>query len=376
MRSILIPLLIGLLASFRSRAELQAEIAAPHHQLGALHRRSAVRSRLQPSDRVFWVWLSRLWSNWRRALVIIQPQTVLAWHRCGFRLYWRWKSRQRGPGRPKVSPEVRALIRKMSLSNPRWGAPRIHGELLKLGIEICETSVAHYMARRRRPPSQTWRTFLENHLHQLVAVDFFVVPTLTFRVLFVFVVLAHDRRRVLHCNVTAHPTAEWTAQQIREAFPWEAAPRFLLRDRDGIYGKAFRDCAAAMDIEEIRIAPRSPWQNPYVERLIGSIRRECLDHVIVFNERSLRRILTIVLRLPSALAHTPGAGQRRADHQESPASKTGSGDRDSGSGRTTPSLRAASSLRSASRDWERAPHARVDSCAGTHGSASVTTERS
>ena len=186
---------------------------------------------------------------------------------------------------------MKALIRKMSLSNPGWGAPRIHGELLRLGIDIEETSISKYMVRHRKPPSQTWRTFLENHLHQLVAVDFFVVPTSTFRILFVFVVLAHDRRRILHCNVTVHPAAEWTAQQIREAFPWEAAPRFLLRDRDGIYGKAFRDCAAAMDIEEIRIAPRSPWQNRYVERLIGSIRRECLDHVIVFNERSLRRIL-------------------------------------------------------------------------------------
>ena len=179
----------------------------------------------------------------------------------------------------------------MSLSNPGWGAPRIHGELLKLGIEICQSSVAQYMVRRRQPPSQTWRAFLENHLRQLVAVDFFVVPTLTFRILFVFVVLAHDRRRILHFNVTAHPTAEWTAQQIREAFPWETAARFLLRDRDGIYGQEFQDCVTAMGIEEIRTAPRSPWQNPYVERLIGSIRRECLDHVIVFNERSLRRIL-------------------------------------------------------------------------------------
>ena len=215
----------------------------------------------------------------------------LAWHRRGFQLYWRWKRRQRGPGRPKVSSEVRALIRKMSLSNPGWGAPRIHGELLKLGIDVGETSVAQYMVRRRRPPSQTWRTFLDNHLRQLVAMDFFVVPTLTFRVLFVFVVLAHDRRRILHFNVTSHPTAEWTAQQIREPFPWETAPRFLLRDRDGIYGKAFRDCVKAMGVQEVKTAPRSPWQNPFAERLIGSIRRECLDHVIVFNERSLKRIL-------------------------------------------------------------------------------------
>ena len=233
----------------------------------------------------------RLWSGWRRALVIVKPETVLAWHRRGFRLYWRWKIRNRGPGRPKVSRDVRALIRRMYLSNPGWGARRIHGELLKLGIDVGETSVALYMVRGRKPPSQTWRTFLDNHLHQIVAVDFFVVPTLTFRVLFVFVVLAHDRRRILHFNVTSHPTAEWTAQQIREAFPWETAPRFLLRDRDGIYGKTFRDCVDAMGVEEIKTAPRSPWQNPFAERLIGSIRRECLDHVIVFNERSLKRIL-------------------------------------------------------------------------------------
>ena len=291
MRSVVIPLLIGLSASFRSRVEMQVEIAALHQQLRILQRRTGARPRLRSTDRIFWTWLSRLWSGWRRALVIVKPETVLAWHRRGFQLYWRWKSRQRGPGRPKVSPEVRVLIRKMSLANSGWGAPRIHGELLKLGIDVGETSVALYMVRHRKPPSQTWRTFLDNHLRQLVAVDFFVVPTLTFRVLFVFVVLAHDRRRVLHFNVTSHPTAEWTAQQIREAFPWETAPRFLLRDRDGIYGRAFRDCVKAMGVEEVKTAPRSPWQNPYAERLIGSIRRECLDHVIVFNERSLKRIL-------------------------------------------------------------------------------------
>ena len=197
---------------------MQAEIAALHHQLRILQRRTGARPRLRSIDRILWTWLSRLWSGWRRALVIVKPETVLAWHRRGFQLYWRWKSRKRGPGRPKVSRDVRALIRKMSLSNPGWGAPRIHGELLKLGIDIGQTSVGQYMVRCRRPPSQTWRTFLDNHLRQLVAVDFFVVPTLTFRVLFVFVVLAHDRRRILHFNVTSHPTAEWTAQQIREAF--------------------------------------------------------------------------------------------------------------------------------------------------------------
>ncbi len=179
----------------------------------------------------------------------------------------------------------------MSQANPLWGAPRIHGELLKLGIDVCETTIAKYMVRASKPPSQSWRAFLNNHLAQIVAVDCFVVPTITYRILFVFVVLAHERRRIVHFNVTAHPTAEWTAQQITEAFPWDTAPRFLLRDRDKRYGKAFRERTKTMAIEEVLIAPRSPWQNPYVERLIGSIRRECLNHFIVFNASGLRRIL-------------------------------------------------------------------------------------
>jgi len=179
----------------------------------------------------------------------------------------------------------------MSLANPGWGAPRIHGELMKVGINIGETTVAKYLVRPRRPPSQTWKTFLANHVHQLVSADFFVVPTATFRLLFVFLVLSHDRRRVLHFGVTAHPTSEWTTQQLRHAFPWDTAPRFLLRDRDACYGADFRETAAALNIEEILSAPRSPWQNAYVERLIGSIRRECLDHVMIFSAQGLRRIL-------------------------------------------------------------------------------------
>ncbi len=190
-----------------------------------------------------------------------------------------------------MSREVRDLIRKMSLANPLWGAPRIHGELLKLGIEVSQATVAKYMARQRKPPSQTWRTFLNNHLKDLVSTDFFVVPTLSFRVLFVFIVLAHRRRRVLHINVTAHPTSEWTAQQIAEAFPWDTAPRYLLHDRDSVYGDIFRQRVRGMAIREVLTAPRSPWQSPYVERLIGSVRRESLDHIIVLKEWSLRRTL-------------------------------------------------------------------------------------
>jgi putative transposase len=187
------------------------------------------------------------------------------------------------------------LIRKMSWANPLWGAPRIHGELLKLGIEVSQATVAKYMVRQRKPPSQTWRTFLNNHAKQLVSTDFFVVPTVTFRVLYVFVVLAHERRRLLHFNVTSHPSPEWAAQQMVEALPWDNVPRYLLRDRDALYGESFRARVRGIGVREVLTAPQSPWQNPYAERLIGSIRRECLDHVIVFNESSLRRLLNLYL---------------------------------------------------------------------------------
>ena len=247
------------------------------------------RPKLTAADRLFWAWLSELWSDWRTALVIVKPETVIAWHRKSFRLFWTWKVRSGNSGRPAVTKEVRDLIRRMSRENPIWGAPRIHGELLKLGIDIGETSVSKYMVRCRKPPSQTWRTFLANHLKSLVSVDFFTVPTIRFQILYVFLVLAHDRRRILHFGVTAHPTAEWTAQQLRNAFPWDTAARYLLRDRDRIFGDDFAKQVKNMGIQEVLSAPRSPWQRAYVERVIGSIRRECLDHMIVFNEASLYR---------------------------------------------------------------------------------------
>jgi transposase InsO family protein len=221
----------------------------------------------------------------------MKAATVVGWHRKGFRLFWTWKIRDGKLGRPTVPKQVRELIRTMSRENPLWGAPRIHGELLKLGIEIGETSVSKYMVRGQKPPSQTWRTFLENHIMSMVSIDFFVVPTVRFQLLYVFLVLAHERRRILHFGVTAHPTAEWTVQQMREAFPWDTAPQYLLRDRDRIFGKDFVDQVKAMGIKQVLSAPRSPWQRAYVERVIGTIRRECLDHLIVFNERSLGRHL-------------------------------------------------------------------------------------
>jgi putative transposase len=263
------------------------------HQLQVLQRARNPRLRLTLADRLLLVWLARVWNDWRTALVIVQPETVIAWHRRGFRLFWAWKSRRR-IGRPPVPADVRALIRTMSQSNPLWGAPRIHGELLKLGIEVSQATVAKYMIKHRRPPSQTWRTFLKNHMGQVMAADFFVVPTATGRLLFVLVILAHARRRVVHVAVTEHPTAAWTGQQLREAFPWEQAPRYLVRDRDHAFA-AWANTARSMGIEEVLTAPRSPWQNAYVERFIGSVRRECLDHVIVLSATGLQRLMHVYI---------------------------------------------------------------------------------
>jgi transposase InsO family protein len=280
---------------FRSNAKVQLQIVALRHQLAVSHRQHP-KPAISKADRFFCVWLSRFWPDWRSALLIVKPATVVAWHRQGFRWYWTWKVRRGQSGRPSIPKETRDLIRTMCRDNPIWGAPRIHGELLKLAIAISELSVAKYMVRHPNPPSQTWRTFLSNHVSQMVSVDFFTVPTISFHILYVFIVFAHDRRRVLHFNVTAHPTAAWTAHQIIEAFPFNSAPKYLLRDRDGIYGNVFRKQLEAMNISEILIAPRSPWQNPFVERVIGSIRRECLDHVIIFGEESLRHTLRSYLR--------------------------------------------------------------------------------
>jgi putative transposase len=274
---------------------LAAENLALRQQV-AVYKHSGKRPKLRPRDRLFWVWLSRLWSNWRSALAIVQPETVIQWHRRGFQLYWRWKSRARKPGRPCIDQGLRTLIRRMSRENPLWGAPRILSELLLLGYKVAEGTVAKYMSRPRKPPSQTWRTFLANHAADIVACDFFTVPTVTFCVLYVFIMLRPDRRQVIHFNVTEHPYAEWAAQQIIDAFPYEEPPRFLLRDRDDIFGEYFQKRVEGMGIDEVPIASRSPWQNPYCERVIGSIRRDCLNHVIVLTEAHLYRILTEYFR--------------------------------------------------------------------------------
>jgi putative transposase len=275
---------------FCGSATIALENLALRHQLAVLQQ-SDRRPRLSCWDRILWVWLSRLWTSWRSSLVIVQAATVLAWHRQGFQLYWRWRSTATRPGRPRLDAEIRHLIRRMARENPTWGRRRIQAELALLGHEVAELTVAKYMHRTSPRPSPTWRAFLAAHAREIVAVDFFLVPTLTFRLLFVFVVLRHDRRELLQVNVTDHPTAVWSARQLVEAFPDDTAPTYLLRDRDGIYGEEFVRRVRAMGIREVLITPRAPWQNPLVERLIGSIRRECLDHVLVLHERHLRRLM-------------------------------------------------------------------------------------
>jgi len=279
----------GLRSALKSRQDLALENIALQQQLAIL-KHKCPRPRLTNGDRFFWILISRMWSDWQNVIHVVQPSTVVRWHHQGLRYFWRWRSRRRG--RPQIDPEIRQLVRRMCQANPLWGAPRIHGELLKLGFEVSEATVSNYMIRRRGPPSQTWRTFLRNHVGDIVALGFFTVPTATFRVLFVLIILSHDRRRIFHFNVTANPTAQWTARQLLEACGTDDTPRYLLRDNDSIYGTAFRRQVEALGIDDVTTAPRSPWQNPYAERVIGSIRRECLDHMIVLGRRHLKKVLS------------------------------------------------------------------------------------
>src|SRR6202158_2688158 len=271
---------------FRSHERLKAEILILRHQLNILRRKAPKRLRLSGGDRA----LYRRFPDTGNATAIVRPETIIRWHRMGFRAWWRWKSHN-PCGRPAIDQEPRDLVRRMCKENPLWGAPRIHGELLKLGFDVAQSTVSKYMLRRRGPPSQGWKTFLRNHADGIASVDFLIVPTLAFERLFVFVILGLGRRRLLWIGVTTNPTAEWLARQITEAFPWDTVPAFLTRDNDGAYGEVFQRGLRAMGIRDRPIAPQSPWQNGYIESLIGSIRRECLDHVIVFGEAHLRRIL-------------------------------------------------------------------------------------
>jgi transposase InsO family protein len=282
---------LAVLASpFKSKLRLEAENAVLRHQLIVLRRRLHGRVRFTNHDRWFLIQLYRWFPSILQVLTVIRPETLVRWHRAGFRCYWRWKSLGRG-GRPQIETELRALIRRMSIENPLWGAPRIHGELLKLGFDVAQSSVAKYMVKRRRPPSQAWRVFLRNHAQDIAAMDLFVVPTIGFDLLYALVIVRLDRRELVWISVTTHPTAEWVARQITEAFPWNEAPHYMIRDRDRIYGAIVTRRLRAMGIRDKPTASASPWQNGFAERLIGSIRRECLDHVIVLGEAHLRRIL-------------------------------------------------------------------------------------
>ena len=282
---------VAVLASaFQSKIRLEAENATLRHQLVVLRRKLKGRARLTNNDRWFFVQLYRWFPSILSVLMIIRPETLVRWHRAGFRRYWRWKSCRR-EGRPPIEAELRALIRQMSRENLLWGAPRIHGELLKLGFELAQSSVAKYMVKHRGPPSQGWRTFLQNHAPDIAAMDLFVVPTIGFKLLYGLMIVRLDRRDLVWINVTTNPTAEWVARQITEAFPWDEAPRYMIRDRGRIYGAVVRRRLRAMGIRDRPTAPASPWQNGFAERLIGSIRRECLDHIVVFGEAHLRRIL-------------------------------------------------------------------------------------
>ena len=285
----------ALALALRGHRELVLENLALRQQLRAL-KRTTTRPHLETRDRLLWIALSRVWRNWRTAVVLVQPDTVLRWHRDWLRRRWTRRSKPRRDGRRPIGAEIRVLVREMAMANPLWGAPRIHGELRTLGVDVSERTVSRLLERPQRPPSQTWRTFLTNHLASAASMDFFTVPTLTGRVLFVFVVLSHRRRHIVHLNITDHPTATWAAQQVIDAFPNDTAPRWLHRDRDRIYGEIFQRRLAGMGIADVVSAPASPWQNPYVERLIGSIRRECLDHLIVINAAHLRRVLTAYCR--------------------------------------------------------------------------------
>src|SRR5216683_2558573 len=280
---------LAVLASpFKSKLRLEAGNAVLRHQLIVLKRRLRGRVRLRNNDRWFFIQLYRWFPSILKVLTIIRPETLVHWHRAGFRCYWRWKSRPQG-GRPQIDTEMRVLIRRMSVENPLWGAPRIHGELLKLGFEVAQSSVAKYMVKRRGPPSQGWRTFLHNHAPDIAAMDLFVVPTIGFDLLYALLIVRLDRRELIWINVTANPTADWVARQLTEAFPWDEAPRHLIRDRDRIYGSVVTRRSRAMGIRDKPSAPASPWQNGFAERLIGSIRRECVDHTILSSNSANRK---------------------------------------------------------------------------------------
>jgi putative transposase len=298
MLCLLSSLVVFLIRIFGSRRGLLLENLALRQQLVVMKQRYP-RPQLSASDKLFWVILRRLWPEWMLALILVQPETVVRWHRAGFKLYWKWISRRRvRAGRKCVSKELRELIFRMVAENSTWGAPRIHGELKILGFDLSERTVLRWMRRapRRLEPAKRWAAFLSNHREAIAAMDFFAVPTLTFGVIYCFFVIAHDRRRILHCQVTRHPTSAWVIQQLREAFPYDSAPGYLIFDRGPQFNGEVTETLKSFGIGPMRTSFRSPWQNGIAERWVGTCRRDLLDHVIVLNERHLKRLMNEYVR--------------------------------------------------------------------------------
>ncbi len=287
-------LIRGLLSGLGSRSSLIAENTALRHQLAVLRR--SRKAAFTPLDRALWAFGLRRWNGWIDTLVLVKPATVIRWHRKAYRLFWTWKSRG---GRPRAKEQIRTLIRRMATENPTWGAPRIHGELLLLGYRVSERTVSRYLERIRPTPlkknTQTWRTFLRNQAKGIVCVDLFTVETVRFQTLYIFIILHLETRRIVGASVTRHPKSRWLGQQIINAFPWDTAPRFLIRDRDKAFGREFSRRVAGMGIEEIQTAIRAPKMNAHCERVIGTLRRECFDHVIVWNERHAQQLVRDVI---------------------------------------------------------------------------------
>jgi hypothetical protein len=284
-------LLAAIRVFFRSRQDTALEILALRQQVAVLKRKRP-RPQLNRLDRFFWTSLRQVWRRWADVLVVVKPETVIGWHRAGFRLYWRWQSQSRG-GRPKITHEIRALIRRMADENAGWGAPKIHGELLNRGLEVSERSVARYLRRirRRGAPGKRWVAFLQNHREVIAALDFFTVPTVTFKLLYCFFVIEHGRRKIRHFNVTPDPTAEWVVQQLREAFPDAAPYRYVILDRDSRFHEDVIGLLRVTGLKPKRTSVQAPWQNGIAERWVGSCSREILDHVFALNEQHLRRLI-------------------------------------------------------------------------------------
>jgi transposase InsO family protein len=276
---------------FRSKHDVVLENLALRQQL-VVQQRSIKRSKIMNRDRVFWIWLSRFWNNWKSSLIVVKPPTVIGWHKKGFKHYWKRKSRR--VGRPNIDWELIKLIRRLQKANVTWSAQRIQGELKKLGFEVCDNTVAKYMAKDKdgdNSKQQRWLTFLRNHATNIVGIDFLVVRTVFFKAIYVFVAISHDRRKILHFAVTANPHSQWAIQQLRETFAFDDTTKYVIRDNDKIFSDDFKTHIKNFGLEDTPTAPRSPWQNPIAERVLGTLRRECLDHVIILNEKHLHRVL-------------------------------------------------------------------------------------